>query len=272
MDRIMSAQQSYADGKLLVRRRGDVAAITFNNPAKLNAMTLAMWQALGDVCTALAADDSLRVLTLEGGGDKAFVAGADISEFADIRSDAKSAARYGAAVERAERAVEDMPVPTLALLRGYCIGGGLGIAMRCDLRLARDDTRFAITPARIGLGYGYDGVASLFQRLGHATAADLLFSGRKISVDEALAKGVCDLVFPAATFQADSAAYVDQLAANAPLTIRAAKAALRLLALPADARDRSGVDAMVQTCFDSADYAEGQRAFAEKRQPVFRGR
>lgn len=271
MDRILDGEHSYADGKLRVRRSEGVVAITFNNPEKLNAMSLSMWQALGDVCTALAADDSLRVLTLEGSGDKAFVVGADISEFATTRNNAKNSAVYGAAVERAERAIEDMPVPTLALLRGYCIGGGLGIAMRCDLRLARDDARFAITPARLGLGYGYDGIASLFQRLGHATTADMLFSGRKVGADEALAKGVCDLVFTAETFEDESTAYAAQLAVNAPLTIRAAKAALRMFALSEGERERSLVDTMVQACFDSADFVEGQRAFAEKRLPDFKG-
>jgi enoyl-CoA hydratase len=271
VDRILNGVHNFAQGKLRVRRTEGVAAIVFNNPDKLNAMTLAMWQALGDVCTQLAQDESVRVLTLEGDGDKAFVVGADISEFGETRSDAQSAAFYGAAVERAERAIEDMPVPTLALVRGYCIGGGLGIAMRCDLRLARDDARFAITPAKLGLGYGFDGVASLYQRLGHATTADMLFSGRKIGADEALAKGVCDFIFPAARFEAESAAYAAGIAGNAPLTIRAAKSALRTLALPQAAQDRRAVDTLVAACFNSADYAEGQRAFAEKRAPKFKG-
>ncbi len=271
MDGVMSETHEHAGGKLRLTRNGGVAAIILNNPAKLNAMSLSMWQALGDVCTALANDDNVRVVTLTGAGEKAFVVGADISEFGEKRSNVETAASYGAAVERAERAVEEMPVPTLALVRGYCIGGGLGIAMRCDLRLARDDARFAITPARLGLGYGFDGVASLHRRLGHATTADLLFSGRKLGADEARAKGVCDFVYPSATFEADCAAYVDQLAWNAPLTIRAAKAALRNLARPEAERDRSEVDARVKTCFDSTDYQEGQRAFAEKRAPAFKG-
>ena len=271
MDGGVTETQDYADGKLHLTRTGGVAAITFDNPGKLNAMSLAMWQALGDVCTALAADDSLRVLTLEGAGDKAFVVGADISEFGEKRSNAQAAAAYNATVARAERAVEAMPVPTLALLRGYCIGGGLGIAMRCDLRLAREDAVFAVTPARLGLGYGFDAVAALQRRLGHATTSDLLFSARKIAARDALAKGVCDFIYPADRFEAECAAYVAGIAQNAPLTIRAIKATLRELARPEAERDRSKVDALVKACFDSADYQEGQRAFAEKRPPVFKG-
>jgi len=249
-----------------------VAHITINNPTKLNAMNLCMWQALGDVGLSLAEDDSLRVVTIEGAGDKAFIVGADISEFGEARSNAAANTAYGVAVSRAEHAMEDLPVPTLALIRGFCIGGGLGIAMRCDLRLARSDAHFAITPARLGLGYSCEGVASLYKRLGHATAADLLFSGRKVAADEAQAKGICNFVYSLSTFDDDCDVYVKQLAQNAPLTIRATKATLRMLSQPEAKHDPSIVDAMVATCLDSYDYQEGQRAFAEKRTPVFTGR
>lgn len=272
MDRIISKTCEYADGKLRLTRNGDVAQIAINNPTKLNAMNLFMWQALGDVGLSLAEDDSLRVVTIEGAGDKAFIVGADISEFGEARSNTAANTAYDAAVARAEQAMEDLPVPTLALIRGFCIGGGLGIAMRCDLRLARSDARFAITPARLGLGYGFEGVASLYKRLGHATAADLLFSGRKVAAYEAQAKGICDFVYPPSTFDDDCDAYVTQLAQNAPLTIRATKAALRMLSQPEVKHDLSIVDAMVKICFDSTDYQEGQRAFAEKRTPAFTGR
>ena len=268
----MTETQDYANGRLQFTRTGGVAAITFNAPDKHNAMSLSMWQALGEICETLATDDSLRVLTLTGAGDRAFVAGADISEFGKTRSDATRAAAYGAAVAHAENTLEALPVPTLALIRGYCIGGGLGIAMRCDLRFARDDARFAITPAKLSLGYGYDGVAQLHRRLGHAVTADLLFSGRKLSAEDAQAKGICDFVYPRASFEAACADYVSTLAGNAPITIRAVKSALIELAKPEDARDRTATDALVRTCFDSADYAEGQRAFAEKRAPRFVGR
>lgn len=273
MDRIMTENtQNHAGGKLTLALKDSLAAITFNSPEKLNAMSLQMWEALADVCASLATDDTLRVVTLEGAGERAFVAGADISEFSGNRNDASASANYNAAVARAETALEALSVPTIALVRGYCIGGGLAIAMRCDLRLARADARFAITPARLGLGYGYDGVAALERKLGHSVTADLLFSGRKLSADEALAKGICDQVFSADRFEEDSAAYVTRLAANAPLTIRAAKAALSDLAHPQTGKNRAAVEAMISACYDSADYREGQTAFAEKRPPRFKGR
>ena len=262
--------ESHADGGVTLTRTGRRAAIVLANPGKLNAMRLVMWEALGDVCLALAEADDLALVTLEGAGDRAFVAGADISEFGETRSDAATARRYNAAVSRAEDALEALPVPVVALIRGYCVGGGLALALRCDLRLARDDARFAITPARLGLGYGYDGVAALRRRLSHAVTADLLFSGRKMGAEEALAKGLCDQVFEAEAFDAEVAQYVGTLEVNAPLTLRAAKAALT--ELDSDEPERARVDEMVAACFDSADYREGQRAFAEKRRPRFEGR
>ncbi|MEN8740082.1 MAG: enoyl-CoA hydratase [Phaeobacter gallaeciensis] len=268
----MSTLAEHAGGRLLLERKDGVARIILNAPDKLNAMNLAMWLALGDLCLALAADDSLRVVTIEGAGDRAFAVGADISEFGTTRNSAEAAATYNAAVSRAEEAIEAMPVPTIALIRGFCIGGGLEIAMRCDLRLARDDAQFAITPAKLSLGYGYDGIALLERRLGHATTADLLFSARRMKADEALAKGICDRVFPANRFTDEARAYVTTLAGNAPLSIRAVKAALVDLAKPQAARDPSQARALALACFDSADYQEGQAAFAEKRPPRFGGR
>lgn len=270
MDRVL--KEEFAEGGVTLTRTGRRAAILLSNPGKMNAMRLAMWEALGDVCLRLAEDSDISVISLEGAGDRAFVAGADISEFGQTRANADSSKRYNAAVTRAEDALETLPVPVVALVRGYCVGGGLALALRCDVRLARDDARFAITPGKLGLGYGFGGVAALRRRLSHAATADLLFSGRKLGADEALTKGLCDQVFATESFEDEARAYVDTLEGNAPLTLRAAKAALIELDRAAADRDRDRVDAMVAACFDSADYREGQRAFAEKRKPRFEGR
>ena len=272
MGGILSAQETYANGRLMLKRTDGVATITFNNPDKLNAMNLSTWQALGDLCEALASDESLRVLTLEGSGDRAFVVGADISEFGKTRNNAAVSDSYNKMVARAEAAVLAMPVPTIAAIRGFCIGGGFGLAMCCDIRLACEDAQFAVTPARLGLGYGYDGITLLSRHLGHSTTADMLFSGRKLAAHEALAKGLCTCIYSLETFDADCTAYIDQLGRNAPLTIRTVKAALRDLARTEAKRDRSKIDAMVKICFDSADYHEGQLAFMEKRPPRFKGK
>ena len=271
MDRSMTGTRDYAEGKVRLDFADGIARIVLNAPEKLNAMSFAMWQALGDICLGIADDDTLRVVTLEGAGDKAFAVGADISEFGETRNSVEAADRYNAAVSRAEEAVGALPVPTLALLRGYCIGGGLEIAMRCDLRLARNDAKFAITPAKLGLGYGYDGIRLLERRVGHATAADLLFSGRKMSAQEALEKGLCDQIHTADCFDEATQDYLTILATNAPLTIRAIKATLLDLAKPDAERNPARASAMSRACFDSADYREGQAAFAEKRAPRFKG-
>lgn len=264
--------QEFAGGRVHLTLSGGVAAVLLNNPARLNALDMAMWDALGRIFERLAGDPTVRVVTLQGAGERAFCVGADISEFGERRSDAETATAYNVAVARAESALETLPMPVVALVRGHCIGGGFGLAMRCDIRLSSSDACFAVTPARLGLGYGYDGVASLCARLGHAVTADLLFSARRMAASEALSKGVCDAVYPADAFDEAASAYVAVMAANAPLTQRAVKAALLDLARPSDQRDRAGVEAQVAACFDSMDYAEGQRAFAEKRAPRFEGR
>lgn len=268
----MTEVEDYADGRLKFRYRDGVAAVTFNNPDRLNAMSYTMWQALGNIADRLATDDGVRVLTLEGAGNRAFVSGADISEFGENRSTPENTKRYGEAVARADISIGNLPFPTVALIRGYCIGGGLGIAMRCDLRLARDDAKFAITAVKLGLGYGFHGTRMLQRKLGHSVTADLLFTGRKLGAQEALAKGICDRVFEAETFETETKSVIAEIAANAPLTIRAAKASLLEMLKPEAEQDVAHINTLTANCFLSEDYQEGQKAFAEKRKPVFRGR
>ena len=259
-------------GQVHVSREGGIARIRLDNPERLNAMSLAMWDRLAEACEALASDLSVRVVALSGTGTRAFVSGADISEFGAARTGEAAVARYNAAVARAEAALAALPMPTLAAIRGYCIGGGLSIALRCDLRLATPDACFAIPAARLGLGYGAEGVAMLARVVGPSVAADLLFTARRMGAEEALRSGLVNRLLPAEETEAAVAETLDTLAGNAPLTLRAAKAALQDLARPEATRDPARIEAMVRACYESADYREGQAAFAEKRAPAFRGK
>lgn len=257
-----------ADGQLVLSQDDGIARIRFNNPARRNAMTLAMWQALGDVARDLPAHT--RVVVLTGTGDKAFVSGADISEFPTLRRTPEQVAAYNTTVHRALSAVADLPMPVIAQIRGYCIGGGLEIATRCDLRLASEDARFAFTPAKLGLAVAADEVNALARLIGPAATADLLFTARQVPAEEALRWGLIARLVPGASLEAATDALATQIARNAPLTLRAVKAALRAGPDP-DIATRAAVEAQVAACFASADYAEGQAAFAEKRAPVFTG-
>ncbi|MEM1077006.1 MAG: enoyl-CoA hydratase [Pseudomonadota bacterium] len=259
----------HADGKLVLTEADGIATIRFNAPERRNAMSLAMWHALADVAQAL--PESTRVVILTGTGDKAFVSGADISEFATLRSTPAQVAAYNAAVHRALSAVAALPMPVIAQIRGYCIGGGLEIATRCDLRLAAEGARFAFTPAKLGLAVAADEVAALARLIGPAAASDLLFTARQVPAEDALRWGLIDRLVPVEELAATTQDVAIQIARNAPLTLRAVKAALRAGPNPDDAT-RAAVEAQVAACFASADYAEGQAAFAEKRAPVFQGK
>ena len=249
-----------------------VATLTIDHPAKLNAMSLAMWRCIPALVAQAVADPAVSVIVLTGGGGKAFCAGADISRFGHERAGAAAVAAYDAAVERAETALAQAAKPTVALIGGLCFGGGLGLAMTCDLRLCSDAARFRLPAARLGIGYGLPGVARLTQRLGFAAAAEILFTARIFDAAEAKGLGIVSRICTAARFAQDSAALLADIAGNAPLSLLAAKSALVELAKPENVRNAAAVNAAVAACYESADYAEGQLAFAQKRLPVFRGR
>jgi len=263
--------QDYADGGLLVSCRGGVARITFNRPERRNAMSLSMWAGLHAALDALAGDDAVRVVLLAGAGGRAFVSGADIAEFDAARADEQAARRYNAISEGAEQALETFPKPLIAAIRGYCFGGGVGIAAGCDIRIAAEDARFAIPAARLGLGYGLAATRQLVRLLGPAGAAELLLTAAPVDAVAARAMGLVNRVVPTEALDAEAEAMAGMIAANAPLTLAAAKAAIAVAAAPPDAEAEARVAAMVAACYASADYAEGRRAFAEKRPPVFRG-
>ena len=260
------------DQRILTRRDGAVAHIVFNNPARHNAMSLAMWQGLSDHLVAFGNDDDVRVVVLSGAGGRAFVSGADISEFETRRGTPEAVAEYNRISEAAEAAVGAFAKPIIAMIDGYCLGGGVGIATGCDMRICSDTSRFGIPAARLGLGYAFAGIAKLAALVGPANVAEIFMTGERFDAATAARMGLVNRVVPSDRLAEAVDTLAQQIACNAPLTLAALKAALAELAKPESIRDTARVDRMVRDCYASDDYAEGRAAFAERRPPVFRGR
>lgn len=257
--------------RILAEVQDGIGWITFNHPERRNAMSLDMWAGLGRAAEAFERDDAVRVVVMRGAGGKAFVSGADISEFEQHRADAAQKRSYDEVAARGHAGLAALSKPLVAMIEGYCVGGGLAVALAADLRIAAAGSRFAIPAARLGLGYDYRGVAALARIVGPSAAKDILFSARFLDTDEALRLGLVNTVVAPDQLMPQVEAYAAGIAANAPLTVRAAKAAVRLFERYADLPDTQAVDALVAACFDSADYQEGRRAFLAKRPPEFRG-
>jgi enoyl-CoA hydratase/carnithine racemase len=248
-----------------------IAWLTLDHAAKLNAMTFEMWSSLPDLIAKAEADPEVRVIAVTGAGNQAFSAGADISQFEEKRSSREAVGTYDQAVARGNAALSHASKPAAAMIRGFCFGGGFGLAMCCDLRIASSDSRFRVPAARLGLGYSFRNVDLLIKKLGMGPAADLLLSARTIESSEALRLGIANAVFAPDEFPEHAADYLSRIAANAPLTLRAIKRALNESLKPEADRNVASADALAAACFGSADYREGQLAFREKREPVFRG-
>ena len=258
--------------KLITRKEGGVGWVIFSNPAKFNAVSHDMWSALPKAIAAFDADAEVRMIVITGDGDKAFISGADISQFEKARGSAEAQAIYNLAVVDAYEAPVNCSKPVMAKIRGICMGGGLGLAAACDVRIASDDAVFRMPAARLGLGYNFTGITRFVQLLGASNTSDIFFSARKFGAADALAMGFVNRVVPVADLDREVEAYCALLTENAPLTMAAAKFAIRQTGLDQGARNLKQLERMLEACFNSDDYREGRRAFMEKRKPKFTGK
>ena len=259
--------------KLLLQKDGPIGWITFNQPEKRNAVSQEMWQAMPEYVADLSADPAIRVVILRGAGETAFVAGADISQFKDRRRNAADEEEYRRISGAGSEALARLGKPLVAMIHGFCIGGGVSIAITCDLRIAADDARFGIPAARLGLGYHYKGMEKLMSLIGPAYTKELFFTARTdFSAPDALRMGLVNQVVPKADLERFTRDYALTMSRNAPLTLRSAKASVDQLLRPEDRRDYALLDKLIKDCFDSQDYQEGVKAFSEKRRPQFQGR
>jgi enoyl-CoA hydratase len=257
--------------KLIARKDAGVGTVTFNNPKRLNAMSLDMWEATKRALDQFAADDTVRVVVLTGAGGKAFVSGADISKFESERASLEAARAYNAKSEAAFAGIYEFPKPTIAMIRGYCMGGGLGVASCCDLRICSDNSTFGVPAAKLGLGYGYAGLKRLTDIVGPAFAKEIFYTARQFDAREAYDMGLVNRVVPQAELEGAVKKITDTISANAPLTIKAVKYTVGEIFKDESKRNVARVNEMVEQCFMSRDYAEGRTAFMEKRKPVFTG-
>ncbi|MFC1665562.1 enoyl-CoA hydratase [Pseudomonadota bacterium] len=258
--------------RIIVKKEGAVGRLIFNQPKRRNAISLEMWQAIPAILKDFAEDDQVRTIVLAGEGGTAFSAGADISEFDSKRSSDEEMTNYNHAVGQAEESLGEIDKPTVAHIEGFCMGGGMALALCCDLRIAADDAYFGITPARLGVGYEFSKIQPLVQLVGPSFAKEILFTGRRFNAQEALSMGLINRLISKAEIDRYVNVYADNIANNAPLTVFASKTIVRQVLIDPRERDMELCQKVVDVCNQSDDYREGRRAFMEKRPPEFTGK
>ncbi len=257
--------------KMIFRRENGVGWMIFNNPERHNAISLEMWEAALEIMAEFSADPSVRVMVVAGAGRKAFASGADISKFKDERQEAEAVAHYQVTTQKAYSAIRGMAIPTIAMIRGYCIGGGTAAAVCCDIRICSEDAKFGVPAARLGLGYGLNRAQPLVDLVGPAYAKEMFFTGRQFDAREAEKMGLVNRVVADDALESTIDEMMQTIVANAPLTVRCAKLVVGEALKDAAERDVGATERAVAACFASADYQEGQAAFMEKRKPKFIG-
>jgi enoyl-CoA hydratase len=266
------SDKSYADGKILQSVTDGVGVITFNNPDKRNAMSLDMWEGLGHALVELRDDPAVRVVIMVGAGDKAFVSGADISQFEKTRHNAEASEEYSKKSAAQRALLADYPKPTIACIRGFCLGGGMQVAMLADIRIASDNSQFGIPAAKLGIAYGYDGLKHLVSLVGPSWARLLMYTGMRIDSAEAVRIGLVDRIIPDAELWNATTEIARTISGNAPLAIQAAKITIAQVLKDESHRDMNAIKDIGTACMDSQDFREGRQAFMEKRKPQFKGR
>lgn len=257
--------------KIITEQSGEIARIVFNQPEKRNAVSLEMWEAVEAAVGRFAEDPAVRILILSGAGGKAFVSGADVSKFESERASEEGVAHYNATTKRVYDLIEAFPKPTIAQIDGFCVGGGVALALCCDLRICGAGSQFAIPAAKLGLGYGFPGINRLVTVVGPAFAKEIFFTARRFDAEEARTMGLVNRVVEEGKVAEAAETTANMIAANAPMTVASVKYIVGETVKDESARDLAECDRRVKECFDSQDYIEGRRAFLEKRTPNFQG-
>jgi len=260
------------EGKIVAEKQGHLGRVIFDNLKKHNAMSKPMWDALAETMHNFDADESVRVIVLEGAGEKAFVSGADISKFENERANVARIKEYGMSVNRAYASVQYALKPTIAKIGGYCYGGGMGIAICCDLRICSDNSSFCIPAAKLGVGYGHQNTKVLMDLVGPSFTKEIFYTGRRFSAEEARSMGLVNHVVIRAELDGYVDDYVDTMAGNAPLSLKTTNLIVNELLKEENQRNMALCEQLVDECAASQDIEEGRRAFMEKRKPEFIGR